>query len=319
MSDHPGDLKFCALCTSSSTSSRLSDNAGAIECARCGNCEITPQAFDALITTPADKPRYLVSGRTKTTEFLWGSRHRIEYGEVAALNSGGLRDKTFSEKVELAMRWLESQQHTLGQLINVNMGNDYPAAYCHDGSEWMQLVRELGELDYVVTYGDPRITSVRIAAAGWKFLEERTNRGSGSQAFIATSFAPEMQETENALRAGVVAAGYEPMLVRDKEFEDGIVDRIFAEIRRSRFMIADFTHNKAGVYYEAGFGLGLGMRVIGTCEKDHFDPKGKDPLHFDVKHLNMIAWTSGDLADLTTRVERRIRAILGAGPKATAG
>lgn len=318
MSDHHGNLKFCALCKSNATSKRLSDNAGAICCPRCGNYEVTPQAFDALVTTPEGKPLYLLSGRTKTTEFLWGAQHRIEYSEVDALNNGVLRDKTFSEKVELAMRWLESQQHTLAMIIKVNAENDYPAAYCHGASEWMQLLRQLEELDYVEPLGD-RITNVRVAAAGWRYLEERTTRGSGSQAFIAMSFAPEMKETENALRAGVVAAGYEPMLVRDKEFEDGIVDRIFAEIRRSRFMIADFTHNKAGVYYEAGFGLGLGMRVIGTCEKDHFEPKGKDPLHFDVRHLNMIAWTSDDLADLTTRVERRIRAILGAGPKATAG
>jgi hypothetical protein len=319
MSDHPGDRNYCALCKSTATSKRLPDNAGAIGCARCGNYEVTPKAFDALGTTPEGKPLYLLSGRTKTTEFLWGAQHRIEFSEVDALNNGVLRDKTFSEKVELAMRWLEAQQHNLAALVPVNAGNDYPAAYCRTPEEYQHLMNELAALGYIHAFSPPYVQNARIATSGWGFLEARTNRGSGSQAFIAMSFAPEMKAAEDAIRAGVEAAGYEPVLVKDREFEDGIVDKIFAEIRRSRFVIADFTQNKAGVYYEAGFALGLGMRVIGSCEKGHFDLKGKDPLHFDVRHLNMIAWTSSDLADLTTRVERRIRAILGAGPKATAG
>ena len=35
-----------------------------------------------------------------------------------------------------------------------------------------------------------------------------------------------------------------------------IDDEIIAEIRRSRYLVADFTGNRAGVYFEAGFALG---------------------------------------------------------------
>ena len=59
----------------------------------------------------------------------------------------------------------------------------------------------------------------------------------------------------------------------------GITDEIMAEIRQSRFVIADYTGQKNGVYFEAGFALKLGLTVIPTCRTDEV---GK--LHFDIKH-----------------------------------
>ena len=43
------------------------------------------------------------------------------------------------------------------------------------------------------------------------------------------------------------------------------------QIRKSKFLIADFTGQRGGVYYEAGFAYGLGLPVIWTCRKDWFD------------------------------------------------
>ena len=105
------------------------------------------------------------------------------------------------------------------------------------------------------------------------------------------------------------------VLVKDREFSDGIVDKIYAEIRRSRFMLADFTENKAGVYLEAGFAQGLGLKVIGSCEASHLAlANPKKSLHFDVRHLNMIGWRADKLADLTGRITLRIRGMIGQGP-----
>jgi hypothetical protein len=128
------------------------------------------------------------------------------------------------------------------------------------------------------------------------------------------SFSDAMAGTREALKSGILAAGYQPVLVSDREFSDGVLDRIFMEVRRSRFVVADFSENKAGVYYEAGFGLGLGLTVIGTCEASHLNPKSRSHLHFDVRGLNMIPWTSGRLDDLTQRLIQRILALFPQGP-----
>ena len=83
-----------------------------------------------------------------------------------------------------------------------------------------------------------------------------------------------------------------------------------AEIRRSRFVVADYTGQKNGVYFEAGFALGPGLTVIPTCRADDV-PK----LHFDIKHLNTLLWKAP--AELAEGLNRRIRAVIGIGPDAS--
>ena len=80
---------------------------------------------------------------------------------------------------------------------------------------------------------------------------------------------------EKAIEPGVRDAGYEALRIDRKEHNNKIDDEIIAEIRRSRFVIADFTHGdqgvRGGVYYEAGFARGLGLEVISTCRQDLLD------------------------------------------------
>ncbi len=80
-------------------------------------------------------------------------------------------------------------------------------------------------------------------------------------------------------------------------------DAIIAEIRKSLFMVADFTENRGGVYFEAGYAQGLGIPVIWTCRHDH-----KDRLHFDTRQYNHILWT--DEIDLFEQLRRRIEATI---------
>jgi hypothetical protein len=61
------------------------------------------------------------------------------------------------------------------------------------------------------------------------------------------------------------------------------------------------------VYFEAGFAFGLGLMVIPTCREDEM---GK--LHFDIKHLNTLPWKKP--AELADGLDKRIRAVVGAGP-----
>ena len=95
---------------------------------------------------------------------------------------------------------------------------------------------------------------------------------------------------------------------------DKIDDAIIAEIRRSRFLIADFTHGedgaRGGVYYEAGYAHGLGIPVIFTCHKDKIDE-----LHFDTRQYAHIVWDSPE--ELRTLLRDRILARIEEGPNAT--
>ena len=88
-----------------------------------------------------------------------------------------------------------------------------------------------------------------------------------------------------------------------KKIVQSFLDEIIAEIRNCEFMVADFTGQRAGVYYEAGFAMGLGRSVIWCCHKDEVEK-----LHFDTNHKNHIAWETP--AGLRERLYRRIRATI---------
>jgi hypothetical protein len=115
---------------------------------------------------------------------------------------------------------------------------------------------------------------------------------------------------ESGLAPGIRNAGFSPMLIPKKEHANKIDDEIIAEIRRSAFLVADFTGHRQNVYFETGFAAGLGLQVIWTCRKDHIPA-----LHFDIRQYNCIDWK--DQAELAQRLQRRIEALLGRGPLAT--
>ena len=101
------------------------------------------------------------------------------------------------------------------------------------------------------------------------------------------------------------AAGFDPFVIRDGEFLGKICDRIVAEIRRSRFLVADVTGGRLAVAFEAGFAMGLGLPVIWTCREDAGDMISNN---FDVRQYNHIVWKDHD--DLKERLLRRIQATI---------
>jgi hypothetical protein len=137
----------------------------------------------------------------------------------------------------------------------------------------------------------------------------KTINAASSQGFVAMSFDPELVAAwTNGFDPAIRAAGYTPRRIDAKEYVGGISDEIMAEIRRSRFVVADYTQQKNGVYFEAGFALGLGLTVIPTCRADEIGQ-----LHFDIRHLNTLAWIKPD--DLAVKLSQRIRGVIGAGPR----
>ena len=134
-----------------------------------------------------------------------------------------------------------------------------------------------------------------------------------SQAFVAMWFHESTAAAfEEGIKPAIVETGYDPLRIDQKEHINKIDDEIIAEIRRSKFLIADFTHGddgaRGGVYYEAGFAHGLGIPVIFTCRKD-----AVDTLHFDTNHYNHIVWSTPE--ELREGLKNRIRAIIDQVPE----
>jgi nucleoside 2-deoxyribosyltransferase len=125
------------------------------------------------------------------------------------------------------------------------------------------------------------------------------------QIFVAMWFAPEM---ESIYREGILPGiedagkGYKAKKIDEKETINKICDEIIAEIRKSRAVVADFTGQRGGVYYEAGFAMGLGIPVIWTVREDFIDS-----LHFDTNHYSHIKYKTPE--ELRTKLTNRILAL----------
>jgi hypothetical protein len=138
--------------------------------------------------------------------------------------------------------------------------------------------------------GDSFFKSLRFTHDGLDYVEELLSQGPQSKiGFVAMSFSGELQEVRAAVKSAILGAGYQPLIVDEvhNPSDKTIPDRIFSSIRQSKFCVADFSQHKHGVYFEAGFALGLGRPVIYTCRKEDFDQA-----HFDIKQLQHIIYSS---------------------------
>jgi nucleoside 2-deoxyribosyltransferase len=180
------------------------------------------------------------------------------------------------------------------------------AAYCASPADLRQIADYLIDEKMLV---ERKGGQARLLPKGHIACDElRARRTASSQGFIAMWFDPQMEIVRReGLEVGIRDAGYRPHRVDDVHHVDQISDRIIADIRRSRFVVADLTGHRQGVYYEAGFARGLDKPVFYTCRDDE-----KDKIHFDIRQFNCIMWT--EPGRLAQQLRDRIEAVIGQGP-----
>src|SRR6185436_19550551 len=104
----------------------------------------------------------------------------------------------------------------------------------------------------------------------------RRGAAAGRRAFMAMPYGNEVLERvfTECFRPAVAAAGFELVRLDERPPAGSIDDRLRVEIRRARFLVADFTNGNHGAYWESGFAEGLGKPVIYTCEAAYFKNPG---------------------------------------------
>ena len=177
---------------------------------------------------------------------------------------------------------------------------------CANNNEWNVIYKALEQ--YVDTDNNQFILNVK----GLERLESLETNKDSRQAFVAMWFDESMNDTyDEAIQPAIEEMGYRAMRIDKKEHNNRIDDEIIAEIKRSKLLIADFSHGKdgirGGVYYEAGFAHGLDIEVIFTCRKGD-----ENKLHFDTRQFNHIIWENTE--DLKKKLKHRIGRTLGDGP-----
>ncbi|UUE91497.1 hypothetical protein [Bacillus cereus] len=157
-------------------------------------------------------------------------------------------------------------------------------------AEETQFILSQLKQDGLIEYGKPTLyfQEVKLTAKGWNRVAElqRNKESDSKQAFVAMWFEDKMNSVyQNAIKKAIEDAGFNPMRIDELEHNDKIDDAIIAQIQRSKFVIADFTGHRGGVYFEAGYAMGLGLPVIWSCRKDALDK-----LHFDTRQYSHLVW-----------------------------
>ncbi len=145
-----------------------------------------------------------------------------------------------------------------------------------------------------------------LTTEGWRHVSTLTNYLKSNTGFIAMSFGyAERNQLESTITDACSSAGWKATAIDRHEYAGGVVDAIIAKINESRFVVADLTEHKNGVYFEAGYAIGKNIPVIFTVKDEETET---EKVHFDVKHLNQIRWK--DYADLKLKLTNRLKAIL---------
>jgi hypothetical protein len=167
---------------------------------------------------------------------------------------------------------------------------DIPLLYIHDINELEAILVMAMEMDYIGQYHSDRgCYAFSLQVKGWeRIVLLRKVRSESKKVFIAMKFGdPELDKVFlDAIVPAVEMCGYHTLRIDREHHNDKICDKVIAEIKQSAFVIADFTGHRCGVYFEAGYALGLGKPVIWCCRDNHFKK-----LHFDTRQYNHIKWS----------------------------
>lgn len=293
-------------------------------------CEVEISGINKIITCPSCGPyslsknpgsrifpqntRHLIAGYLYETK-----KHRIDLVKSGAMEGLSLNEETIQKILsdplipKTAMQYLDKiilnmYKRNEGFVTFLKSQNRPAVGYARSPQELRMMLNALHGLGYL---DNGHILTIK----GLKYAESLlTSNRNSTNVFIAMKFSDELKALrESAIKPACETCGFTAFTVDEEEHNDDIPDKIISGIKTSRFVVADFTENNLGVYYEAGYAKGLGLPVIKTCKKewyDEIDEKGNrvNKLHFDVEHDNLILWVDSD--DFAKRLEARIRATI---------
>jgi len=160
------------------------------------------------------------------------------------------------------------------------------------------------------------INAIQISPLGWEHLSQIEKKRPFDLCFVAMSFKDEFKPLYfDVLEPAIKDSGWKPFCLIDRIHNENITNEIISNIRKAKFVVADFTENTLGVYYEAGFAKGLGAEVIHMVRKDYLTGDEGNKIHFDTMQINHLVWDNDEpKEDIRKRLFAWITATIGYGP-----
>ncbi len=274
-------------------------------CPRCGEFKLSRTVSSIMNAGFSPEKRARLSG--------W-IREQYQAGAVPIITSDNLPRilarpiPSVADRATALLVEAESGLSKLGDRFNINDPRFMAATYSSNKDDvtfLLTLLKDQGLAELKEMGG-----GCEILPAGYIRLdEERKIAPNSSKGFVAMWFNEDLKNVySSGFEAGIFGAGYDPIRMDRVEHINKIDDEIIKQINGARFIVADFTGHRGGVYFEAGYALGKDIPVFWTCRKDNMGE-----LHFDIRQFNCIDWDAPE--ELASRLSARIEAVLGPGPK----
>jgi nucleoside 2-deoxyribosyltransferase len=282
-------INSCPLCLNESAKPKAneSNDIWKVECPVCGTYRISDDATGEL---SRNGPYPDLSGVVR----LWSETDRpviITTQNLQDLKSSAPAPNDVPAKLRYLLRHVARKSQHPGDGVELGRETDYPVCFAANDYELTYLAGCATELHYVSDEGTTRGSiCLTLTPTGWEEVQRLPTLES-ADAFVAMSFAKDSpllkQAWEDAIKPALEEdAGYKAVRLDQEHYLGDIVFEIIARIKESRFVVADVTQHRNGVYFEGGYAMGMGLPVIWMC----YEGDKKD-MHFDTSHLNHIVWS----------------------------
>jgi nucleoside 2-deoxyribosyltransferase len=276
-----------------------------IDCGVCGTYRMAPRT-ERLVKEKFFLDRYLLSGVLRNASEQ-GSRLEVTTENVSSLIGAARRPRSPLEAMDTVLVHIADG---LSKKVTGWAGDfsvyltSYSRVFLRSPEELGAILGQLAAANLVEPLQiEKQWITTRPTVQGWERVQTiRSQQVDTRQAFVAMSFAPDMTPAWlQGIRPALLGVGYHPFRVDSHEHNGKIDDVIVAELRRSAIVVADFSHHRGGVYFEAGYGMGRGMPVIWTVRQSDLVET-----HFDTRQYNHVVWQTPD--ELRERLQTRLLA-----------
>ncbi len=235
--------------------------------------------------------------------------------------------KNFSERIDKILLYIAKHTEHIGQALKLSANQLLSVLFVDKHmldtialsptrGQWLERKEEeyVPEVNYMLKFLMrnnyietkpficPEPHAIVLTPEGYTRVDElQKNTVNSRSVFVAMKFGEDTKPLREAIRQGIVDAGYIAVFIDEVPHNNYITPEILKHIRDSKFVVVDLTHKNNGAYFEEGYAMGLGKPVIQLC-------KSRAKLHFDIAQKNTIMWKGED--DIPEKLCNRIKATI---------
>lgn len=238
--------------------------------------------------------------------------------------------RNFEEQVDCFLSGLYKKQKYNGQEMLFTKAMLYSACFvkCENPNFKLSSKESQEQADFFLDYlknenfikvrcDNRENTGITLLHKGLSRIDAQRKTKKSKHIFVSMSFAEKTAPTREAIRQGIIDAGFLPDFIDEIIHNHQIVPEMFRLIRESRLLVLEISDPNYGAYYEAGYALGLGKEVIVCCSSEMFNKKFETAEekkferylkpHFDISQKQILIWN--DESDLTKKLSEWIKAL----------